>query len=44
MKYIAAPLYCQLLMTDEPLTEATADQASAAALAAARVGVESVIV
>jgi AcrR family transcriptional regulator len=44
MKYIAAPLYYQLLMTDEPLTEATADRASAAALAAARAGVLSVIV
>ena len=44
MKYIAAPLYFQLLMTDEPLTEATADRASAAALAAARAGVLSVIV
>ena len=39
MKYIAAPLYYQLLMTDEPLTEAAADRAAAAALAAARAGV-----
>ena len=39
MKYVAAPLYYQLLMTDEPLTEADADRAAAAALAAARAGV-----
>jgi AcrR family transcriptional regulator len=39
MKYVAAPLYYQLLMTDEPLTEAAADRAAAAALAAARAGV-----
>ena len=26
MKYIAAPIYYQLLMSDEPLTEATADR------------------
>jgi hypothetical protein len=38
MKYIAAPLYYQLLMTDEPVTEASADRAAAAALAAARAG------
>jgi AcrR family transcriptional regulator len=38
MKYIAAPLYYQLLMTDEPLTTATADRAAAAAIAAARAG------
>jgi AcrR family transcriptional regulator len=36
MKYIAAPLFYQLLMTDEPITEASADRAAAAALAAAR--------
>ena len=41
MKYVAAPLYYQLLMTDEPLTEATADRAAAAALTAARAGVLS---
>ena len=41
MKYVAAPLYYQLLMTDEPLTEAAADRAAAAALAAARAGVLS---
>jgi len=41
MTYIAAPLYYQLLMTDEPLTEAAADRAAAAALAAARAGVLS---
>ena len=39
MKFIAAPLYYQLLMTDEALTNATADRAAAAALAAARAGV-----
>jgi AcrR family transcriptional regulator len=39
MKYVAAPLYYQLLMTDEPLTEAAADRAAAAALTAARAGV-----
>jgi AcrR family transcriptional regulator len=39
MKYIAAPLYYQLLMTDEPVTEESADRAAAAALAAARAGV-----
>ena len=38
MKYVAAPLYYQLLMTDEPITQATADRAAAAALAAARAG------
>ena len=38
-KYVAAPLYFQLLMTDEPLTEAAADRAAAAALAAARAGI-----
>ncbi len=41
MKYIAAPLYYQSLMTDEPLTERTADRAAAAALIAARAGVLS---
>ena len=41
MKYVAAPLYYQLLMTDESLTEAAADRAAAAALAAARAGVLS---
>ena len=35
MKYVAAPLYYQLLMTEDPLTEASADRAAAAALAAA---------
>jgi AcrR family transcriptional regulator len=39
MKFIAAPLYYQLLMTDESVTEASADRAAAAALAAARAGV-----
>jgi hypothetical protein len=39
MKYLAAPLFHRLLVTGEPLTEATADQAAAAALAAARAGV-----
>ena len=39
MKYIAAPLYYQMLMTDEPLTTATADRAAAAAIAAARAGI-----
>jgi AcrR family transcriptional regulator len=39
MKYVAAPLYYQLLMTDEPLTEAAADRAAAAGLAAARAGI-----
>ena len=38
MKYVAAPIYYQLLMSDEPLTEATADRAAAAALTAARAG------
>jgi AcrR family transcriptional regulator len=36
--YVAAPLYYRLLITADPLTEATADQAAAAALAAARAG------
>lgn len=39
MKYVAAPLYYQLLLTDEPLGAASADRAAAAALAAARAGV-----
>jgi AcrR family transcriptional regulator len=39
MKYVAAPLYYQLLMTDEPLSDQSADRAAAAALAAARAGV-----
>jgi AcrR family transcriptional regulator len=39
MKYLAAPLFHRLLVTAEPLTEATADQAAAAVLAAARAGV-----
>jgi AcrR family transcriptional regulator len=39
LKYVAAPLYYQVLMTDEPTTRATADRAAAAALAAARAGV-----
>src|SRR4029453_16442960 len=36
MRYLAAPLFHRLLVTAEPLTAATADQAAAAALAAAR--------
>lgn len=36
MKYVAAPIYYQLLMSDEPLTDATADRAAAAVLTAAR--------
>jgi hypothetical protein len=39
MRYVAAPLYFQLLMTDEPLTDADARRAAASALAAARAGV-----
>jgi AcrR family transcriptional regulator len=39
MRYLAAPLFHRLLVTAEPLTESTADQAAAAALAAARAGV-----
>lgn len=39
MKYVAAPLYYQLLMTEDPLTYASADRAAAAAVAAARAGV-----
>jgi AcrR family transcriptional regulator len=39
IKYVAAPLYHRLLITAEPLTEAAADLAADAALAAARAGV-----
>jgi hypothetical protein len=39
MRYLAAPLFHRLLVTAEPLTQATADQAAAATLAAARAGV-----
>jgi AcrR family transcriptional regulator len=39
VKQVAAPLFYRLLVTAEPLTRATADQAAAAALAAARAGV-----
>jgi AcrR family transcriptional regulator len=39
MRFVAAPLYFQLLMTDEPLTEVDARRAAASALAAARAGV-----
>jgi AcrR family transcriptional regulator len=39
MRYLAAPLFHRLLVTAEPLTRSTADQAAAAALAAARAGV-----
>ena len=39
MRYLAAPLFHRRLVTAEPLTQATADQAAAAALAAARAGV-----
>jgi AcrR family transcriptional regulator len=38
MRYVAAPLYFQLLMTDDPLTERDARRAAASALAAARAG------
>jgi AcrR family transcriptional regulator len=38
MKYVAAPLYFQLLMTDEPLTMRDAERAATTALAAARDG------
>ena len=38
MKYVAAPLYYQLLMTAEPLTESDADRAAAVAIVAARAG------
>ena len=40
---IAAPLYFRLLVSGEPLTDAAADTAAAAALAAARAGVFSSI-
>src|SRR5215216_4425410 len=39
MRYLAAPLFHRLLVTAEPLTQAAADQAAAATLAAARAGV-----
>ena len=39
IEYMAAPLSYRLLITGEPLTEAIADLAAAAALAAARAGV-----
>jgi AcrR family transcriptional regulator len=39
VKQVAAPLFYRLLVTAEPLTQATADQAAAVALAAARAGV-----
>jgi AcrR family transcriptional regulator len=39
MKHLSAPLFHRLLVTAEPLTQASADQAAAAALAAARAGV-----
>ena len=39
MKYIAAPFYYQLLLTDEPLSPASGDRAASAALAAARAGI-----
>jgi hypothetical protein len=39
IEYVAAPLYYRLLVIGEPPTEATADLAAAAALAAARAGV-----
>ena len=39
MRYLAAPLFHRLLVTAEPLTAATADQATAVVLAAARAGV-----
>ena len=39
MRYLAAPLFHRLLVTAEPLTTATADQAAAVVLAAARAGV-----
>jgi AcrR family transcriptional regulator len=39
IRYVVAPLYHQLLITREPLSEADADRAAAAALAAARAGV-----
>jgi len=39
LRYLSAPLFHRLLVTAEPLTRASADQAAAAALAAARAGV-----
>ena len=36
MKFLSAPLFHRLLVTAEPVTQAAADQAAAAALAAAR--------
>jgi len=39
MKNLTAPLFHRLLVTAEPLTQASADQAAAAALVAARAGV-----
>ena len=39
MRYLSAPLFHRLLVTAEPLTTATADQAAAVVLAAARAGV-----
>ena len=39
MKHLTAPLFHRLLVTAEPLTQANADLAAAAALAAARAGV-----
>jgi AcrR family transcriptional regulator len=39
MKHLAAPLFHRVLVTAEPVTEAAADRAAAAALAAARAGV-----
>jgi len=39
LRYLAAPLFHQLLVTAEPLTQSSADRAAAAALAAARAGV-----
>ena len=39
IEHVAAPLYYRLLIMSEPPTEATADRAAAAALAAARTGI-----
>jgi hypothetical protein len=39
MKHLTAPLFHRLLVTAEPLTQASADQAAAAALVAARAGI-----
>jgi hypothetical protein len=39
MKHLSAPLFHRLLVTAEPVTQANADQAAAAALAAALAGV-----